>query len=93
MLKDKLIAAEEALKAVYESVKVQPGVGDAIDIALQPADLLGESGNFKAVEILTANGLQAYGYVFADTIPTLFLRNIQEVAPASTLPAPSESES
>lgn len=93
MLKEKLIAAEKALKAVYESVTVQPGIGDTIDIALQPAGLLGKSGNFQAVEILSANGLQAYGHVFAETIPTLFLRNIQEVSPSSTLPAPGESES
>ena len=91
MLKEKLIAAEEALKSVYESVKVQPGVGDAIDIALQPANLLGESGNFKAVEILSANGLQAYGYVFADTIPTLFLRNITELPAAACSPQSEDS--
>lgn len=91
MFKEKLIAAEEALKAVYESVTVQPGVGDQIDIALQPADLLGESGNFQAVEILAANGLQAYGHIFAETIPTLFLRNVTELPAAVCSPQSEDS--
>lgn len=93
MLKDKLQTAIAELKKVYTNVNVQPGIGeDQIDLALEPAGMHATNGDLAALKILSANGLQAFGYVHSKDFKTLFLRNVQEVAPSSTLPAPSESQ-
>jgi hypothetical protein len=83
MLKEKLQTAVAELKKVYTLVRVQPGSGDGvIDIALEPANLHASSGDLAALKILSAQGLQARGYVNSRDFKTLFLRNISELTPA-----------
>lgn len=93
MLKEKLQAAVAELKKVYLNVKVQPGSGeDVIDIAVEPAGMHASNGHLAALKILTANGLQAHGYVNSANFKTLFLRNIQEIPPAVIHDAADQSE-
>jgi len=98
MLKDKLQKAVADLKKVYTNVKVQPGVGeDTLDIAIEPAGMHASNGDLAALKILSANGLQPFGYVHSKDLKTLILRNIQEivpeVAPSSDLCPPTSGGS
>ena len=95
MLKEKLHAAVEDLKKAFSNVVVKPGSGEGeIDLTL---DLQGRSNSdaqrLQALEILKTHGLKAHGFVASQLCSKIFLRNVSEVSPGSTLPAPSESES
>lgn len=84
MLKDKLKEAVADLQKVYTSVAVRPGPGEGvIDLALRPANLHASNGDLAFVKILSANGLQAHGFVHSKDFSTLFLRDIREAAEVS----------
>ncbi len=94
MLKEKLQSAVAELKKVYTNVLVRPGSGEGeIDITIDLKDSRnGAAERVQALEIIKASGLKAHGFVASQQCSKIFLRNIHEVAPSSTLPAPSESQ-
>jgi microsomal dipeptidase-like Zn-dependent dipeptidase len=92
MLKANLQKAVEELKTVYTKVLVRPGSGEGvIDIALEPAGMHASNGDLAALKILSANGLQPFGYVHSKDFKTLFLRNITEIPAAVCGPQPEVS--
>jgi hypothetical protein len=71
-----LAAAVAELRRVYNLARVFPGVGNQLNIELQPPEMHETSGQHAYEAILARHGLMAHGFVQAPPYKSRFLRNI-----------------